>query len=206
MKRPLLLSGLIGALAAICGCGSSKPEVPSWFKSKDGGTKAVTKTNPRSEAEASLKEINGRLDQLQKKINTLDEVIAKSNERKKGIVEELNKLGIRSSEDLNKPAFKDNDEVKRNVQRLVTNRQQHAKLEELRKEFKKIHEDGKDARDQLEQDVKLAEAGITDKSLKDTNVAIKLIEERLDAKDPKNPVNEINADTIVDRELKKGGF
>jgi hypothetical protein len=204
MKRHLLVAGLVIGLIGACGCGSSKPEVPSWFKSSSGGKDKDKPGKPT--ADAGLTDLKTKMAKLQKKIDALDGVIKDVDKRKIEIVESLRKEGVTSSADLKKAEFKDNEVVTRLVKKLVDNGNQRAKYEQMRKEFRSLHEDGKDALTQLEQQQKLRDAGLNDKELDDLNIAIKKIEEKLDAKDPSDPVKEINSDTILDRELKKGGF
>jgi hypothetical protein len=189
---------VFGIVLLACGCGSSKPEVPSWFRGdgKKGGN-VVVKNQP-NQLHADLKR---KMQQLESKQAALEKVIASVNKSKADIVERLHKRGIDSAEDLSKAPFKDDDEVQRLKTALIHNRQEYARYQRIKKEYDGAMLDAKLALEQLDRQLQLAQAGITDKELEDLNVALKKLDERLNAPNNDNPVDMIKGDKILEKEF-----
>ncbi len=201
MKRLSLACGLFGAILLACGCGQSKPAVPSWFKGdgkKDGV--AAAKNTPKG----LQSDLRSKIVQLEKKMAALEEAIASVKRSKEDIHSRLVKRGIRSSEDLKKPENKDDDEIQRMVNALLRKKQEETKYEAIRKQYSVALWDGKEALESLDRQLKLAQAGISDKELEDLAVTIKKIDERLDAAEPGNAADLLKGDNELDKILKSG--
>jgi hypothetical protein len=201
MKRPLLLTGFFAALLGACGCGSSKPEVPSWFKSGNSAKNGKSTTKPTSDT--ALNELSAKVKQLNRKITALNTAIDGVQKSKKARIAQLKQKGVSSSEDLKKPTIQNDRSVKSLLENLERDHAEETKYKALREEFEGLKLDGELTLERLDRQVKLAKEGISDKDLEDLEIAVRKIDARLKDDSPTNPVSDLKADAILDKELKE---
>jgi outer membrane murein-binding lipoprotein Lpp len=201
MKRPLTLSALLAGLLTLSGCGSSKPEVPSWFKSNGGNAKKTTPTTKMS-SDAALTDLSGKVKQLSRKITALNTAIESVQKEKKVTVAKLRQRGVTSSESLKNPDIRDDRTVKFLLEALERDSAEEAKYRQLRDEFEILQLEAQVTQVRLERHVKLAKEGISEKDLEDLEVALRKIDARLKDDKPTNPVDVLKAPAILDKELK----
>jgi hypothetical protein len=207
MKRFYSACGLFGALLLVSGCGSSKPEVPSWFKGdskkEKGGDPVVAKNSP----EQLQRDLQTKIRQLEKKQTALEEAITSVDKSKREIVTRLHNRGVKSLEDLNNAPNKNDEDIQRWKTALLKNRQEYAKYMQMQKEYNIALFDGKDALERLGRQLTLAKAGISEKELEDLALTIRKIDridDRLNGTDATNPVELIKGDSVLEKELKSG--
>ena len=135
-------------------------------------------------------------------MSALDEAIASVTRSKREIATTFKSRGIRELADCDKPPFKDDDEVQRMKTSLLRKIQETSKYEQMKKQYKVALFDGREALDSLDRQLKLAEAGISDKELEDLAVTIKKIDERLNAADAGGPGELIKGDHDLDKILR----
>jgi hypothetical protein len=198
MKRLFPACGLFGALLA-CGCGSSKPEVPSWFKGDGGKGNPGAKNSP----EQLQRDLTTKLKALEKKLAALDKVIADLEKSKTDIKARLAARGVRDSKDLQKPGIKDDEQIQHMAAALLKKSKECASYRRKHEEYGLALFDGNQARESLDHLIELRKAGIDEKEPgEELALTIHKIE-RMDKRvDEAEKAAEVKADDLLEKELK----
>jgi hypothetical protein len=198
MKRLLPACGLFVALLLACGCGSSKPEVPSWFKGDGSKGNPAAKNAP----EQLQRDLSNKIKQLEKKMAALDEAIASVTKSRDKHLRILKNAKVKVMADFNESPFKDDKDLLRERDLFLKNHDELRKYEKMRKQYNLALLDGKEALDSLDRQLKLARAGITEKELEDLAVTIQKIDEKLTDTEPGAGADALKGDHDLDSILK----
>jgi len=197
MKRHLFLSGLLAALLGVCGSGSSKPEVPSWFK---GNNSKAKESKPASKAtmQTALNDLSSRATLLDSKMKALDKALEDVRTQKKAHIAQLRQKGVKSSQDLKIPEIRDDKQVAKLVDKLEKDHAEEAKYVQLKADYEDLHDKATDTLARLKRKVALEQAGISDKELDDIDVFLRKADARLNNNET-TTVAPISAGDILDK-------
>jgi hypothetical protein len=201
MKRLNAACGLFGALLFACGCGSSKPEVPSWFKGSGGPRPDIPK-QPAVKADSQQRELEVRVEKVKTQIKAFDKVVKDLEDEKKETVSKLRSLGIRSADDIKE----DNRRAQNLYKRL---KQVIGEIEATRQkadDYQIALDHGQAVLRDFKRKLELQKAGVSEEEIDKVVATIIKIDERLKASGKPEAVNENKVEKDAAEVLKNGDF
>jgi hypothetical protein len=170
---------------------ASVPLSQAYFKDR-----AVPPDDAQAKLEKRIKDLDDKIHDLKGKTETLDSVVSDLKKKRDGLLADLKKEGISSLQDVKgKPQLED----KANELSAVAQKWEfyNGKLQEYSAALNK----GRQVREDLGRQQKLAAAGISEQALEDAQVTITLLEEK-NKREPGNPeVDPLRKDRVLDKLL-----
>ena len=199
MTRIFSACGLFGALLLVCGCGSSKPEVPSWFKgdSKKDASPAVAKNSPNQQKT----ELEQRVKKVETQLRVFEKVLKDLNDEKSETVQKLRQLGVKSVADIKEDNRRGQDLYKR-LKRIIADIDSTKRKAE---EYEVALDNGQAVLRDFKRKLELQQAGISDEEIDKVVVTITKMDERLKATAVPEALSEHKVEKDANDLLKNGG-